>query len=180
MPEWSPPRACLSAGAITVANRIGVSRGTAIWRGLLAVSAARRLARVNSALLRRVGRAGCRIASGAGAVMAVIRCPLARLGGVGDCGAGEVQVDVVERWGAGRDSGCGEPELVDRGDDLGGAVAGERKRERRADDEGGWLRYAAGSQPGHRGRGVAFDAEFEDLAAEPGEQPRRRVEGDDL
>src|SRR6476661_5468781 len=96
----SPPSALLRAGAITVANRIGVSSGTAICRGLWAVSAARRLASVANAPTLPV-RAGRRAANApvlmAAVVMGSGSFRVSVLRGVGDLGAGEPQVDVVKR-----------------------------------------------------------------------------------
>src|SRR6185437_5674290 len=95
----SPPSALLRAGAITVAKRIGVSSGTATCRGLWAVRAARRPASVMSALVLRVS-AGRRTANPPVlmAVADMIGFPFGLgLGGFGDRGAGEAEVNVVER-----------------------------------------------------------------------------------
>src|SRR6478609_2960546 len=95
----SPPSALLRAGAMTVANRIGVSSGTAICRGLWAVRAARRLASVMSALVLRVS-AGRRTANPPVlmAIAAMIGFPFEfGLGGFGDLGACQPEVHVVER-----------------------------------------------------------------------------------
>src|SRR5690349_21208184 len=113
----SPPSAVFSAGAMTVANRIGVTSGTAICRGLLAVSAARRRASDSSAVVRRVGRRSGRArAPGAGAAMVPAMgtslSGLGRSGGVGERRAGEVQVDVVERGRTRRHGGRAHAELV--------------------------------------------------------------------
>ena len=65
-----PPSAAFRAGAMTSANRIGVSIGTAIWRGLRAVSAARRDASVRRARPGDVRRGAAR--SGVAAVGAAM------------------------------------------------------------------------------------------------------------
>src|SRR5579872_7566189 len=103
MCECSPPRAFLSAGASTTANRIGVSSGTAIWRGLWAVSAARRRASVSRAPTAGVRRgvrtpAGTGWERGVGAVTAFVAMGVlsVRSGDGADAGTGESQVDVVE------------------------------------------------------------------------------------
>src|SRR5512142_1443255 len=127
----SPPSALLRAGAMTVANRIGVSSGTAIWRGLRAVRATRRMASVISALALRVS-AGRRRANPAVlmAVADMIGFPLDfGLGGFGERGAGQPEVNVVERrWPrhepGGLDSGVG-----DGGYRLAGRAAVEGNRE---------------------------------------------------
>src|SRR5690242_12900542 len=119
-----PPSALLRAGAITVAKRIGVSSGTAIWRGLCAVSAARRFASVTNALADRVsaGRRGANTAVlTAVAVMAMVS--LRGSGGVGDLGAGEPQVDVVERGRPGHEARGRKVGAADGADHVGGRPA---------------------------------------------------------
>src|SRR5439155_25030578 len=88
--------ACLSAGAITSANMIGVSSGTTSSRGVRAVSWKRRCDRVASA------------------ETAVMVAPLLS-GGVGEPIAGQSQVDVIEGRLAGADR-AGHAQLVDDGD----------------------------------------------------------------
>ena len=84
----------MSAGAITSANRIGVTSGTASSRGVRAVSWKRRCASVSSDAsgLPSVVGSG-RTSSGVAAVIWVLLSPL----GGAECAAGEAQVDVVER-----------------------------------------------------------------------------------
>src|SRR5205085_11943249 len=116
MCEWSPPSASFRAGAITVANRIGVISGTAIWRGLLAVSAARRRASVERAA--RVAMRGSFLS-----------------GGFRGGGAGQVEVDVVERRRTRLDAEWHDAELGESRHDLRGAAARERQCERAPDGE---------------------------------------------
>src|SRR5258708_37910000 len=97
-----PPSASLSDGAITTANSTGVSSGTRIWRGVRAVSAARRWARVvSAAMVCMSGR---------------LRQPV----------AGEAQVDVVEGGGAGAHGRDGQAGAGDRGERLVGAAPVQR------------------------------------------------------
>src|SRR5438105_3885742 len=101
MCECRPPSALLSAGAITSANRIGVIIGTAIWRGLCAVSATRRPARVCMAR----------------AVMSMVLWS----GGHGEALAGQPQVDVVECRPARADRTGRQACTAERADGVGGA-----------------------------------------------------------
>src|SRR2546421_11613743 len=119
MPEWKPPSASFSAGAITTANRTGVSSGTRIWRGVRAVSAARRPARVASAFRDAMW------------------VSFLSSGGVREAVAGQLQVDVVERRLAGADRTAGHPRALGRGDRpvAGAVVQGDGAR--RADAERG-------------------------------------------
>src|SRR5919198_4511974 len=128
----SPPSAVLSAGAMTTANRIGVSSGTAIWRGLCAVSAARRFARVSSALRVRV-RTGARRGTAAGCMAVAAMGSFLSSGGFGELVAGEPQGDVVEGGLAGGDAGRGDAGFVDHGDGFGGGALAPWQRDRRAD-----------------------------------------------
>src|SRR3954447_25491426 len=169
----SPPSADFSAGAITSANRIGVSIGTAIWRGLWAVSAARRDASVRSARLRRVrGGAGMRALSGAGGatVVAMVVSFRGRDSGGDEAVAGQAQVDVVEGRPAAGDRARGDPGPVERADRLAGAQLVQRDGEGLADDVAAGGRDAVGAEHGERGLRVAVDAQLEQLAAEAGEQ----------
>src|SRR2546427_2649186 len=108
-----PRTACAvfaSAGAITDANRIGVSNGTTISRGVRALRSIRRRASVANARPRSVRAmldlSGSR--TGRGVVMVVMALsPSGRSRGA--LVAGEVEVDVVERRGAHGDAlrlGC--------------------------------------------------------------------------
>src|SRR5947209_1353898 len=105
MCERRPPVATLSAGATTSARIAGPRSGTRIWRGLLAVSAARRFASVSRAPAGRA-RADLRGLMGSASVMVdmsdsfgVVECRSGRLAPR----AGELQVDVVEVRCARRD-----------------------------------------------------------------------------
>src|SRR5690348_13530210 len=102
MCEWRPPVAFLSAGARMSASSAGPSRGTAIWRGLEAVSMARRRATVRTA-----PSFGARLAAGRGSgivsVSADMSVVLLRSGSLGELGARQLQVDVIEGWSPGRD-----------------------------------------------------------------------------
>src|SRR5436305_1418983 len=102
MCECNPPVAFFSAGARISASSAGPSSGTAIWRGFDAVSMARRRASVSTApnlRLRLVARRGRGIAS----VTADMALSPYRSGSVGELSAGQLQIDVVEGWDAGRD-----------------------------------------------------------------------------
>src|SRR5919204_3167416 len=127
----SPPSASLSAGAITRANRSGVSGGTRIWRGVRAVSAARRPDRVPIAAIADMMRllSGC----------------------LAEAVPGEVQVDVVEGGFAGADPRRGQAERVDRGDRLRGAAVAQRHGERRPHGKRLRAGDALGPQRGERG-----------------------------
>src|SRR6476660_8180132 len=98
-----PRTACAvfaSAGAITDANRIGVSNGTTISRGVRALRSIRRRASVAKARERPV-RAMLDLSptrTGNGVVIVVMASPSERSRGA--LVAGEVQVDVIERRGA--------------------------------------------------------------------------------
>src|ERR1700737_1375633 len=105
MLEWKPPNESRSAGAMTMAKRIGVSSGTTISRGVRVLSANLRRERVATAdmvdmwILLVVG-------SGCG----------------GDPGAGEPQVDVVEARLTRAQRGHGQAQVVDRADGVRGGV----------------------------------------------------------
>src|SRR5919199_2399728 len=117
-----PPRAALSAGAMTSAKRIGVSIGTAIWRMLRAVRAARREASVRRARARPArGGAAAPGRRRAGSARGGDMGPSFRgAGGRGGGGAGEPQVDVIERGAAGADRGGAQPGSVERSDRIAG------------------------------------------------------------
>src|SRR4051812_27187618 len=124
MCEWRPPSALLRAGAMTRANRIGVIIGTAIWRGLCAVSAARRDASVRRARPRRGGRRagarGVRLVDSA-MLAAIVLAPFRAVsGGEGEVVARQPQVDVVERGFPGADRTGAQPCVVDCGDRVAG------------------------------------------------------------
>src|SRR5438270_1913046 len=129
MPVRRPPVATFSAGPTTRARMAGPSSGTSIWRGLLAVSAARRRARVSSAPPDPVRWAGRRALMGTDSAMADMGW---LLDGSKGCSrrlaerAGELQVDVIQVGGAGGD--VQRPQVVglDRGQRFGGGVAVER------------------------------------------------------
>src|SRR5689334_4803323 len=133
MLECRPPSAAFSAGAMTSANRIGVSIGTAIWRGLCAVSAARRAARVRSAWGKGVRRRRRGTATGAAVVVAM---GTSVSGGGGEGLAGQPQVDVVERGAAGRERSRAQSGVVQRGDGVAGARAVQQDGQRLAGDVG--------------------------------------------
>src|SRR5438132_1549463 len=102
-----PRTACAvfaSAGAIIDANRIGVSNGTTISRGVRALRSIRRRASVANARPRSV-RAMLdlsRLRTGSGVVMVVmvVMASLSFGRSRGALVAGEVEVDVIERRGA--------------------------------------------------------------------------------
>src|SRR5580700_12103228 len=100
MPECRPPVATLSAGATTSASSAGPINGTRICLGLLAVSAARRRARVASALVVRARRGALRV-TGMDSAMADMRVSLlgflgsARSRGLAQGAARQLEVDVV-------------------------------------------------------------------------------------
>src|SRR5579863_4052921 len=123
-----PPVATWSAGAAISASSAGPSSGTATCRGVREVSDARRRASVTSALAER-GRRGRSSAIAAGCSNAVAIGGL--LSVAVHAGAGQLQVDVVERRGAGRDL-AGPADL---GEDVAGAAAVQRNREPGADRE---------------------------------------------
>ncbi len=86
--------ASFRAGAITSANRIGVSSGTNSSRGVRTVRWKRRRASVAS------GPSGFRARRGSGLPSSWVRVVIGRpfgSGGVAQLAAGEAQVDVVER-----------------------------------------------------------------------------------
>src|SRR4051794_12048373 len=141
---------------------IGVRSGTSNSRGVRAVSCSRRRESVASGLRAR----------------AVIGSSPFGSGGFGEPAAREAQIYVVERRlpSAHR---CGKAELVDGGDRLAARVAVERDGEARADGEGVVAGDATRAERGERTCWVAVDAQLDELAAETGAQPLRRVEGDD-
>ena len=163
-----------SAGAITSANRIGVSSGTAICRGLWAVSAARRRASVAQ-------RASDRGARGAGTARAASASRSGRwwlpLGSVPfGCRGQAACGDARRRSAAGRrrrgsaagadragaDSRAGRSRRAPRRP----VVPCERDGERRADDEGVSRRdHRARASAASARRNVAVDAQLEQLAA---------------
>src|SRR4051794_19970448 len=120
MCEPSPPSASLSAGAITSANMIGVRRGTRISRGVRAVRARR--------LEARVWRAAVAYMSWSFRVR--------RSGGVGQIGAGEAEVDVVEGGLARADRPGAHAGGVDGGDRLCRGTFVQRNGQGGADGEG--------------------------------------------
>src|SRR3954453_6548498 len=113
MLECRPPSACLSAGAITSANRIGVMTGTAIWRGLCAGSARRRDASVRSERPSAVGRGDAARATAAGWGIVVAIGVRFTSRGLGRARVGEAQVDVVERRLPGPDLACRQARAVE-------------------------------------------------------------------
>src|SRR5437016_5220813 len=108
------------AGAMTTANSTGVSRGTTISRGVWALRANRRRARVARAPNRRArdGDGRTIVLGTRGAVVtAVMGSPCLR-GSGGDAAAGEPEVHVIERRGSGADAGGGQTEVGDGRDRL--------------------------------------------------------------
>src|SRR6476661_3751214 len=140
-----PPSAVFSAGAITVAKRIGVSSGTRICRGLAAVSAARLRASVASAFVART-RAGLEAGSGRATGVAAIGWSFLGSGGSGQLGAGQLQVDVIEGRGARGQAGSADAAVVDGADRGGGRAPRQRDRQRRTDGERRARRDAALAQ----------------------------------
>ena len=178
MPVPRRPSAVFSAGAITSANRIGVSSGTRIWRGFCAVSAARRRASASSALGAATRRGARSTAGGESArvAMSILRFRRPRR--------------ARRRSAAGRRHrgwGCGR---------RGRRRAGRGRSSVRIASAAvrscsGMVRRAPianaspPATPCSRSRasaalGIAGDAQLEQLAAKAGEQRRRRVERDDL
>src|SRR5438128_11855205 len=134
----------LSAGAITSANRIGVSSGTHSSRGVRVVSWKRRPASVAR------GSAGVRWRRVRGTVEAMVAIEGSPLvwkgkgrgapcrdgsGRLGQPAAGEPQVDVVEGRPTDGERSRPEPELVDGGDRAAGGSVQQRDRDRRTDGE---------------------------------------------
>src|SRR3954451_6682195 len=167
MCEFRPPVAAFSAGATTSANKAGPTSGTAIWRGLWAVSAARRAASVRSArpMDVRGGAATGRGASAAGSARVVDMGSVLSdglSGGGGHAGAGQPQVDVVEGRLAAADGAGAQPRLGDRRDGVAGAGVVQRHGQRLPDD----VRVGGGdamhAQRVERDRGVAVDAQLEE------------------
>src|SRR4051794_36034354 len=117
---------------MTTAKRTGVSRGTMIWRGVRAVSAARRWASV--------------VRAATVCMSCHLRQPV----------AGEAQVDVVEGRRARGERRDGQAGARDRGERLVGGARPQRDGDRRADRDGV-------AERGGRARGVAVDAQLEDL-----------------
>src|SRR5918995_5480146 len=132
MPATSVPKVSARAGTTTMANSNGASRGISSSRGVRALMAKRRRARVATAARPPVGDRG-RTAVGVSSVTvpvtAVMGSPWLRLGGLvgrrrrrgadtrrgsgGERFAGELEVDVVEGgWSAG-DGGDGKPQAGD-------------------------------------------------------------------
>src|SRR3954452_22484236 len=170
MCEFKPPVAIFSAGATTSASSAGPTSGTAIWRGLWAVSAARRAASLRSA--RPIGVRGGAARSGGrvvGSAMAVAmgQVPFVWVsGGDGQPGPGEPQVDVIEGGATTADRARGQPGLVDRSERLTGGRVVQRHRERLADYERVSGGDAARAERSERDRGVAVDAQLEQLVSE--------------
>src|SRR5262245_7579975 len=107
---------------MTTAKRVGVSIGTAIWRGLRAGSAIRRRASGSSAPTART-RGGRARVTGAGSATEVAMGRSFRgrgSGGLRHAVAGEAQVDVVERRRAGGDPRRAQIGRADRRDGLSG------------------------------------------------------------
>src|SRR3954452_7628213 len=141
MSEFKPPVATFSAGATTSASSAGPTSGTAIWRGLWAVSAARRAARVRSArpMDVRGGAATGRGASAAGSARVVAMGSVLSdgvSGGGGQAGAGQPQVDVVEGRPAAADGAGAQPRLGDRRAGVAGAGVVQWHGQCLADDVG--------------------------------------------
>src|SRR5262245_15425228 len=109
------PTVLPSAGAITVANRIGVRSGTNSSRGEWAVSANRRRVSVARGASRRLLR-GTGIA-GAVSVAAIGTNSFVSGGPIESCPR-EPEVDVVERGGTGGERLGREAEPVDLGDRI--------------------------------------------------------------
>src|SRR3954471_14336778 len=119
MCEFRPPVAAFSAGATTSASSAGPTSGTAIWRGLWAVSAARREARVRSARPMEVD-----------AMVVLSRGS----GGDGHAGAGQAEVDVVEGRLPRADRAGAQPGLADRGKRFACGDVVQRHGQRLAED----------------------------------------------
>src|SRR3954463_15123159 len=108
------------AGAMTNANRIGVSRGTRISRGVRALRVSRRRASAPSAVIdetRGLAMAGSCGRKPGETVTAVMVSP-SFLGG--ERIAGELQVNVVQRGFAGRDRRGADVHVVQSLQNLGG------------------------------------------------------------
>src|SRR5438270_3427564 len=171
--------ALASAGAITSANRMGVSSGTRTSRGVLALSEARRRARVANA----VSSEG-RLASTAtpervrgGLVVRVVTVMLRSVGECwwadalgGEAGAGELEVDVVERGRSGGERAHRHRGSLDRVHGLTGRAVVQRDRERRAGGEGVLARRANGAQRPQRGLGIVGDPQLENLPTQSAQQ----------
>src|SRR5437763_14738205 len=104
-PPRNPPSASLSAGAITIANSTGVSRGTTSSRGVRAVRAKRRLASVPSADSEA---SGARLFTSGGAsemeamsILLLVDRWVGASGGRGEAVAGETREHVGEGRRAG-------------------------------------------------------------------------------
>src|SRR6478672_7945877 len=124
-----------SAGAITRANRIGVSKGTSSSRGVRALSANRRRVRVANAAGAPVVKPRRTATGGAVTVETDMSAPFQGSGSGGERVAGEAQVDVVEgRWsGAGR--GGRQADLACGGEHVLRGHAAHRDGQRRPDGE---------------------------------------------
>src|SRR5919204_1201612 len=128
--------AVFNAGAITSANRIGVTSGTRSSRGRLAVSWKRRRASVASGPNGLRAAARCRRAI-SGLMADIVGGPPSGSGVLaGESSAGEAQVDVVEGGPAGGDRMRGHPEPVDVCDHIGGGALAQRDGRRMSDREG--------------------------------------------
>src|SRR5207302_10840491 len=84
-----------------------------------------------------------------------------------------------ERWSTRTDRAGGEADSVDGGDRLGRGALVEGEGEGRADGEPVAARDASGPQRRQCRLRVAVDAQLDDLAAQSGQERRRRIEGDD-
>src|SRR5581483_4719940 len=135
-----------NAGAMTSANRIGVTSGTSNSRGVWALRAKRRRDSAPKAVVRATGRAGAGVGAGTTTVPAVVatdmRCSPCGLGrgrkvrSGGQAVAGELEVDVVERRHPRRDRRGGHALVVERGHDLRRRGAVQRDGDGGADREG--------------------------------------------
>src|SRR5271165_2488430 len=142
----SPPVATLSAGATTSASSAGPISGTMIWRGLLAVSAARRRASVSSALRADAPRAR-RSGTVMGCAIADISAPfeLVTASGFGSAGgwsggreqrvAGQLEIDVVQARRPGCDLGRAQLLGVERPQCLGRSALVQRHGDACTDGE---------------------------------------------
>src|SRR5436305_2903570 len=178
MCERRPPVATFRAGATTSARIAGPRSGTRIWRGLLAVSAARRRASVSRAPAGRA-RDGLRRLMGIASAMAdmsdsfgVVVCASGRFAKR----AGELQVDVVEVGRPRGDLERAEALGTDRCQNLGGRYLVQRHRHVGADGKRVLSGDPAAAQCRQGLLRIAGHAELENLAAQPFEQRLRRVQ----
>src|SRR5689334_21824918 len=128
-----------SAGAITSANRTGVSKGTTSSRGVRALSASRRRVSVaNADVVPVTVVCSRRIVGGVSVAVEADMDPPSGDGATsgGEGVAGEPEVYVVEGWGSGGRRGRGEADFANGAEHGVGRAAAHRDGQRRADREG--------------------------------------------